>query len=160
MMYNIMFRIPNGIFEQYYEVVDSLYENENIGDTTNLITSSRTQCPNCIHGATSVYKTGGPIPFQLGVCPYCGGSNYINSETTEVIKLRTYTDKRKWIKVGNADIPDGSVQILGRITDLTKVMQASYMIFFPLSDWKYKLDSDPFPYGFGKKNFIAYCIKV
>lgn len=155
-----MFEIPNEIFDQYYEIVDSLYANPNIGDDTKLVRLTKTECPNCVPGSSSVYKTGGPIPFSLGVCPYCGGSNYIESETVDNIRLRTYTDKRKWLKIGNTDIPDGSVQILGKIQDLTKVMQASYMIFFPLSDWKYKLDSDPFPYGFGKRNFVAYCIKA
>lgn len=155
-----MFEIPNSLFDKYYEVVDSLYDNPNIGDETKLVTVTRTECPNCVPGSSSVYKPGGPIPFSIGICPYCGGSNYIESEATETIRVRTYADKRKWLKIGNVEVPDGSVQILAKISDLTKIKKCSYMIFFPLSDWKYKLDSDPFPYGFGKRNFVAYCIKI
>jgi hypothetical protein len=154
-----MFSIPNGIFNKYYEVVDALYENENIADRTSLVTTTKQACPNCIPGSTSVYKSGGPIPFDFGPCPYCGGSNEIVSTNEEIIYLRTYPNKRNWIKIGNVQVPDGAVQIIGKMTDLKKVKQADYMVFFSLSDWKYELDSDPFPFGFGTKEFVAYCIK-
>lgn len=153
------FSIPNTIFDIYNEAVDALYSNPNIADETKLVTVNTSECPNCIPGSSSIYKTGGPIPFTFGPCPYCGGKNEIVTETSETVYLRTYPNKRNWIKIGNIEAPDGAIQILAKMSDLTKIKQCSYMIFFPLSDWKYKLDSDPFPYGFSKKSFVAYCIK-
>lgn len=154
-----MFSIPSGIFDKYDEVVNSLYTTQEIADKTTLVTVSKQACPNCIPGSTSVYKPGGPIEFSLGPCPYCNGANEIESKTEQTVYLRTYPNKRNWIKIGNVEAPDGAVQIIGKMSDLTKVKQADYMVFFPLSDWAYKLDSDPFPFGFGKREFVAYCVK-
>lgn len=155
-----MINIPDSIFAKYYEAVDSLYACNHIADETTLVTETRSNCPNCIPGASSVYKTGGPIPFSIGPCPYCGGQNEIVSISNETIYLRTYPNKRNWIKIGNIEAPNGAVQIIGKIADLKKIQLCNYMIFFPSSDWKYKLDSDPFPFGFGKKQFVAYCVKL
>ena len=41
-------------------------------------------CPNCLYDAinresTGKYKTGGPIPFTRGRCPYCRGRGYLRT---------------------------------------------------------------------------------
>lgn len=154
-----MVSIPN-VFTKYLELVDSIYEEGNIAKPTTLYFSTKEECPNCVPGSTSIYKQGGPIQFNIGVCPYCGGKNFIETTTTESTNLRIYADRSKWLKVGNLEVDSVDVQIIGKMSDFTKIKQCNYMICYTFSDWKFKLNSEPFPHGFGSRQFVAYCKRV
>lgn len=153
--------IPNNIFDDYYKVVDELLANEYTSTSVVYYFQKKLACPNCLEGATNVYRPGGPIPFSVGVCPYCGGKNHVYEQTTSSgRRLRVYYNKKEWIQLGSIEFVDGMVQIRGYSSDIPTIKQCDKMKFFKDHDVFYKLNSTPFPYGFGERYFIAYCVKV
>jgi hypothetical protein len=55
-------------------------------------TDAQTDCPNCLYDSvnqesTGKYKTGGPIPFTVGRCPYCKGRGYLRTPRKKTIKV-------------------------------------------------------------------------
>ena len=56
-----------------------------LGRCVQVVTHTEVDCPNCYydiinHASTNKYYPGGPIPFTVGKCPYCGGKGTINTE--------------------------------------------------------------------------------
>ena len=50
-------------------------------------------------------------------------------EKTEDITLKVYWDNRSWIKVGkDIVVPDNSIQTIGYMTDLPKILRAKELI--------------------------------
>jgi len=153
--------IPDGFFDQYYQFVDELYTNNFISESVRLYYINRENCPNCIPGNPNKYKTGGPISFSFGPCPYCDGKNFIETETTETIKLRTYEYNRKKsnANVGNVTINSSELFLIGKIEDYPKLKKCDYFVLFSntqYGDWKFILDSEPLPFGFGSSQFKVY----
>lgn len=160
--------IDDGLFDDYYDAVDELITNNFIGKACSIYyPPSRDVCPNCTvvklaSGSSNQYKTGGPVPFTHGICPYCGGVGYKETESSESIRLRVYWNKRDWAKVApQIQVPEASVMTIGFLTDLTKCLQANYIILVTeqsgLEQYRFTLAGEPFPHGFGKdRYFIAY----
>lgn len=152
--------IPDGIFEQYYKFVDELYTNPHISEEATLYYVKRGNCSNCIPGHPNKYNGTGPISFNFGPCPVCNGKNYLDITTTEKIRLRLYDFKnREYTKEGNVAIDKFRQYVIGKIEDYTKLKQAEYFLFFSntgYGDWKFTLDSEPAPFGFGSSQFKAF----
>ena len=124
--------IPTGVFNVYNEAV-SLFERV----ATVIYPEKREECPNCYLDtmgtgtrSVSVYKAGGPAPFGRGMpCPWCDGKGYKAVETQEDIELRIYWEPKQWRDIGAAiDLPEGSIQIISKMTDLPKLDRAEYLI--------------------------------
>ena len=124
--------IPTGVFNVYNEAV-SLFERV----ATVIYPEKREECPNCYLDtmgtgtrSVSVYKAGGPAPFGRGMpCPWCDGKGYKAVETQEDIQLRIYWEPKQWRDIGAAiDLPEGSIQIISKMTDLPKLDRAEYLI--------------------------------
>jgi excinuclease UvrABC ATPase subunit len=157
--------IPEGIFDQYYEFVDELYTNNHISDKVKLFYLSKENCPNCIPGYPNKYNNVGSTPFSFGPCPVCNGQNYIQSTTEEEVKLRVYNvslRKKENINAGNTNFPNGEIQIIGKMENLSKITKADYFNIFSntqYDDFRYYLSSSPIPYGFGSSQFICYAAR-
>jgi len=124
--------IPTGVFNVYNEAV-SLFERV----ATVIYPETKEECPNCYLDtmgtrtrSVSVYKAGGPAPFGRGMpCPWCDGKGYKAVETQEDIELRIYWEPKQWRDIGAAiDLPEGSIQIISKMTDLPKLDRAEYLI--------------------------------
>lgn len=162
------FSIPSEIFALYKEACDELINNTNIGKQCTLYYHPTvTECPNCVFDSFSnksagVYKAGGPLPFTIGLCPWCNGEGLKETEVTENINLRLYWTRKDWIKTGvPVNIPDADLMTIGFIADMPKCQQALYIrIISEQSNygfWDFNLSSEPYPHGFGKQYyFIAF----
>ena len=158
--------IPSSVFDTYNEAV-LLFTRT----ATLVYPERREECPNCYmdtmgtrNRSVSVYKVGGPYPFERGMpCPYCNGKGYKAVETTEDITLRIYWDRKNWIDVGiPIDISDGSIQTIGYMTDLPKINKAKYLIpkydgIEKYDDMKYERSGMSYPQGF-KQNTTKYIV--
>ncbi len=89
-------------------------------------------CTNCHTNpqtgqSTGVYKTGGPIPFTTGVCPYCKGVGRIVQENTEDVVLGVIWEQKQFM---NTIVPvDGNqVQTICAAEYFTKLKRASQII--------------------------------
>lgn len=160
--------IPDELFDDYYEICNEFLNNDYIGKSCTVVyPAQKDVCPNCTvvklaSGSTNVYKSGGPYPFTVGLCPYCAGKGYSETETSEEIRLRVYWNKRDWKKISNnIQIPDAEVMTIGFIADMPKCQQASYVLMINEQSnrvaYRFTLAGEPFPHGFGKDHyFIAY----
>lgn len=153
--------IPEDFFNEYYEIVDELYTNDFVSEKIRLYYILKENCPNCIPGNPNKYKSGGSIPFSFGPCPFCDGKNYLETETTEEIKLRVYEYNRKKSNsnIGNVTVNSNELYVIGKIEDYPKLKKCDYFLIFSntlYGDWKFTLDSDPLPFGFGSSQFKTY----
>lgn len=160
--------IPDDLFDAYYEAVDEFITNDFIGKPCKVFyPPERLACDNCkvvklASGSSNQYKTGGPIPFTHGVCPYCGGIGYKETYVSDDIRLRIYWSKRDWSKLAlNVQIPEAEVMTIGFLTDITKCIRCQYIQLVSdqtaLAKYNFVLAGEPFPHGFGKdRYFVAY----
>ncbi len=113
-------------------------------------------CANCIG---NVWKTGGPMPYQQGMCPLCGGAGQRASVNTADIYLSIDwggsfgVNNRVWsslIRDGNTRLPDTLLQTRGFGSDLMKVRQCDSMTVIepgnPMMTWNFKLANEPYDY--------------
>jgi len=162
------FNIPSDIFDCYNDAVSQIFNRT----ATLVYPEKKEDCPNCIlstmgtrNRSVSIYKAGGPYPFELGMpCPYCGGKGYKAIEATDTVSLRMYWDRKNWVKTGSEiNIPAGSVQTVAYMTDLDKIKKCKYMI--PLYDGiqnyevnaRYEKMGSSFPQGFNQ-NSVKYVV--
>lgn len=156
--------IPNELFNIYRLWADEFIDNPNIGVNCTLHFNDKKQpCPNCVFDSfngrsSNKYKTGGPQLFSVGICPWCNGSGYFSSEYTEVIRLRTYWNKKDFIKFGNIQIPDGGAMIIGYLTDLPKLEKANFVSLVNeqqgYSKFNFNLSGSPTLHGFAKDRYF------
>ena len=164
--------IPQALYDKYNEICDD-FINLNFGQTCRLLyPPKRTACENCVYDtitqrSSGVYKNGGPVSFSFGICPWCDGVGFKETENTDDIKMRVYWERRSWIKINiPINIPDGMIQTIGFMTDVPKIKQAQVVIINPnlsgIQTWSYTLSADPVPHGLGpsKRYFIAYWKRV
>ncbi len=160
-------------FQQYFETVDSFLTSEFTSYLCELYYSPKIiSCTNCVfsgRGATNVYLTGGPVPFSFGNCPVCNGKGSKEEVVTDSIRLRIYWSRNNWIKgfkdgTKPFEYPEGTIQILGRMTEVPKIIKANKIIVNSTKQeyrkWEYKLDSEPFKHGFGNQYFVAFLSRL
>ena len=159
--------IPTGVFNVYNEAV-TLFERV----ATLVYPEKKEQCPNCYLDtlgtrtrSVSVYKTGGPYPFGRGMpCPYCDGRGYKGIEVEEDVNIRIYWEPRQWKDIGmSINLPEGSIQVISKMTDLPKLDKAKYLIpksYGNISNYhtmQFTKASAAYPQGF-KQNPEKYAV--
>lgn len=161
-----MVNIPDSVWALYRETADD-FINLNFGEDCVLVYPPlQTECPNCVvdligKKSASIYKSGGPEPFTNGmICPICNGEGFHNEEPTETIKLRVYWSPKDWVKTGTTlAIPDGSIQVIGFLYDLPKVMQSAYIKIVNKNDAylpnTFVRIREPFYHGFKKNRYFS-----
>jgi hypothetical protein len=100
--------------------------------------------------AGNVWLTGGPAPpGDVTTCPLCGGSGFRAKEVSETLKMGVAVHPKDFWKKPppNIQIPDGTIQTKGYLTDLPKLRAAERMQLQPELDavarWMYVRDDDP-----------------
>lgn len=127
----------------------------------------KTACPNCIAnpltGASSgKYKTGGPYPFTIGMCPYCNGAGFKETATTEAISFQVGWKVKDFLDIfkTNAvlDSPDSYVQIKGLLSDLPKFNKMNVVVinlpWEPSIRYTFKKKSEAIPSGIRQNKYF------
>lgn len=158
--------IPDSVFDAYQEGVDWMIDN--LGVNAKVVYPPiKEECPNCYMtslpgvGATNIYKPGGPYSFVGGICPLCNGEGFKEIETSEIIKIRTYFDKKSWNKVvPTIGIHNGDALLIGYLSDMPKLQNMSHIHLASdisgYSQKSYVLSTDIMPWGIKKRRYI-YC---
>ncbi len=156
--------IPSGIFTKYNEFGDAMISNFGVRCTL-VYPEKRVECTNCSPvtfggRSTSIYKTGGPVPFSTGmICPLCEGKGFHITENTEKIRLRVYWNRKQWVDVGfNADIPDNVIQTIGYMTDLPKIEKAKTLSVHETiagyGTMEFTREGESYPHGFKQDRYV------
>jgi hypothetical protein len=155
------FSLDSGLIDAHEDMCNFLIDGFP-GKTCRLIYEPKDlECPNCFLDndtgySTSIYKTGGPVPFtNYTMCPYCNGVGRLRVEETGDIRLRVYFDHRQFVKIQEAKniVLDGDIiQVIGYMTDLPKMQRAKEMIIDTQVEsyktYRFQPHSAPCPWGF------------
>jgi len=151
----------------YETVVDDIMSG--LGVNCELVyVPIRQSCANCIFDtlgqkSSNIYNGTGPEPFTDGLCPYCNGLGFKLQQVTETIKLRINWSPKPGQNGVPVIIPEGSIQIIGFLSDLPKVMRtASIKINSSQSDnhcWTYTVKSEPVTHGMGHKKQFSLLLE-
>lgn len=148
-------------------MIDALLENDalTVPCTLTYGGTKYTECPNCIFDAvtsksTNRYKSGGPVPFYQGPCPYCAGVGRIQlAPATETLYLMVVWDSKRWLLSDHAKTAEINAQTMSKITTYDNLKRCSKLTMnteitrYGVSD--FVRVGDPEPLGWGDDNFIV-----
>jgi len=118
--------VPQSVFDKYFEVIDSTFTI--FGVTCQLVFTEMEKID---------YDPDNNIPDHNSINIHHGGGGHIDRgeesyrevERLEDLVLKVYWNNKSWIEVGgNIKVPDGSIQTIGKMTDLPKVLRAKELI--------------------------------
>lgn len=124
--------LPSGIFDLYFDAVDYLLEEPNIGRDATLYYD--------IKQSRSSNYTENFLDPQVNV-------------KTETIKLRVYHSPKDWLTSSNIEFVDGRIQVLGYMADKNKLSRSTKV---EVDGNSYRLATTPLRHGFGTRYFIAF----
>lgn len=119
--------VPESVFNKYYEVIDSTFDI--FGVICQLVSVNKVE--------EIVYNPNNNIPEKNSINAHrVRGGDYErqNKIIREVeiltdIKLKVYWDQKSWIGITDGMVvPDGSIQTIGFMSDLEKVLKAKALI--------------------------------
>lgn len=133
----------------------------NFGITNNNI------CPNCIYDvnlkkSSGKYKTGGPIPFDLGkICPYCNGIGSYGLAHTSPAYLAIIWDYKKWINPPpSIENPEGYIQTICNkdyLGDIRRCKDMTVIYNSVGANPIFQLYGEPNPAGLGDNEYL-FCM--
>lgn len=164
-----MGKVPAKAFEVFEDFVDDFIADDFGTNCKLYFPPKRVPC-NCSNtnttpagGSTNVFDHGGPAPFNLGSCPLCGGDGYKEVAQTEIIKLRVYYRQRDFIKVANVNLQEGTIQVIGKNSDLPAFLRADEiepdLQMEGFQSGRYVRSGPVYPHGFKRRRyFLCYLI--
>lgn len=152
-----IFTLTNDIKQIAADAIDDLIDQ--LGKSCTLVYPPVwTVCANCVFDpvgdkSANRWVSGGPIPFQDGaVCPLCSGAGKRADENTEVITMLIANQPSHFFTKlpGSLQLPSGSIQTKGYLSDWPKVIRSKEMILqkgvFPTT-LRYVLKGEPIDVG-------------
>lgn len=119
--------VPESVFNKYYDVIDSTFDI--FGVNCQLVSINKVE--------EIVYTPNNNIPEKNSINAHrVRGGDYEREqkiikevEVLTDIKLKVYWDMKQWTNiVGNIQVPDGSIQTIGFMTDLPQILKAKALI--------------------------------
>jgi len=151
--------VPQSVFDKYFEVIDSTFTI--FGVTCQLvfiekieeISSSFDNFPT--HNSISAHRRGPGTPAFVREM-----SVFKEVEKKEDILLKVYWDSRSWVKTSsNIVVPDGSIQTIGKMPDLPKVLRSKELIVHKgISDYgelRFQRSGEHVPLGLKQDKYFA-----
>lgn len=152
----------------YTNAVNAMLASDGMTVLCTLVYPSKIEsCPNCeINPATKrsagIYKSGGPLPFDGGLCGYCSGEGKKETPQTEPVYLLIVWDYKEWMKAGfHVQNPAGYAMSLSNIDLLPKIKRAKEIILKSdievYTRHRFAREGEPNPLGccVGDEAFIA-----
>ena len=119
--------VPESVFDKYYDVIDSTFTI--FGVTCQLVSIDKVE--------EIVYTPTNNIPEKNSINAHRVRNGIYEREQKIIkevelltdIKLKVYWDMKQWINMtGTINVPDGSIQTIGFMTDLPQVLRAKALI--------------------------------
>ena len=149
--------IPSDVFAKYKEFADGMISN--FGITCQLIyTEKIEEISESVprpkqRRSLNVRDRGDSAGFARGT------KKYKTVENTEDITLRVYWNRKEWIKIGEMEVPDGSIQTIGYLSDLPKLNKAKALLVNKdpqgYEEYRFVKAAEPFPYGLKQDRYVV-----
>lgn len=127
--------ISSSFKQLFTNAIDELLSDTGLTVPCRLIYAGTKQtiCINCNFNAATgkssgQYKTGGPIPFSAGVCPYCRGTGKTIDEQTETLYCAVIWDSKQFLGKFPVDNPNEFVQTINKVTSYDEIKRANKII--------------------------------
>ena len=145
-----MISIPSGVYTKYREAADLMITE--FGQTCTLeystITTTTSSPDIKKRKVMNLKQSSAPSSFGRGE------ESYKNVVTTEDITMRVYWSKKDWVKVGDFEHPDNSIQTIGYLTDLKSVKRSNKMKIDNGEVFEFQLIGEPVPHGLLQDRYI------
>jgi hypothetical protein len=152
-----MVSIPSGVFTKYKEFADEMIAS--FGVNCDLIYTHQVEV---ITESVPTVKQRRSLNIQnrndsAGFSR--GTSTFKTTEASDTIKMRVYRNKKDFIKIGQIDVPDGAIQTISYLSDLTKVNRAIALVtdteLAGHDTFRYTRLGEPVPHGFKHDRYIV-----
>jgi len=120
--------IPQEVFDKYNEGID--YTIEAFGVTCQLISINKIEVITPAPVDNNIPEKNSINAHRIRGGDYERDHKIIKEvEVLTPVKLKVYADPKTWINVaGNIAVPDGTIQTVGYMSDLPKILEAKAMI--------------------------------
>lgn len=120
--------IPQSVFDKYNEGID--YTIEAFGVTCQLVSINKVEVVDPAPVNNNIPEKNSINAHRVRGGDYERQNKIIKEvEVLIPVKLKVYADPKTWINVaGNIAVPDGTIQTVGYMSDLPKILQAKAMI--------------------------------
>lgn len=120
--------IPQSVFDKYNEGID--YTIEAFGVTCQLVSINKVEVIDPAPVNNNIPEKNSINAHRVRGGDYERQNKIIKEvEVLIPVKLKVYADPKTWINVaGNIAVPDGTIQTVGYMSDLPKILQAKAMI--------------------------------
>ena len=142
-------RIPESVFQKYYDVIDSTI-NDIFGIDCTLV---------FVEQIEEIVDPDDNYPDNRGINPRRRtdgtrrGNKVIREvETTETVRLKVYWDRKDWRKVtSDIVLPETAIQTIFFDKDLERIMRAKHLIVHNAikdkKEYKFTMAGEPWPMG-------------
>jgi len=149
--------LPASILTDFNAAISAVLESNLVSSVTLYYPPKTQVCPNC-GGTRGTYISGGAIPFNGGLCPFCNGIGSIKTAAqSESLQGGLYRTPKEFSKIVPSHIsvnfPEGTVIFKTFASNLPKLMRAQYLIFSGQLEQKYIKFKESIPSGFGDSTF-------
>lgn len=151
-------RIPESVFEKYYDVIDSTI-TDIFGVDCELM---------FIEKVEEISNSFDNIPENKSINAHRrkadnykrGNKTFKEVEKLETIRLKVYWDSKSWVKAGgDIVIPDTGIQTIFFGTDLERIMRAKYLLvnntIKDKRQYKFTMFGEPFPMGLRQYRYFG-----
>lgn len=147
--------IPELVFTQYEAYVDAMIAD--FGIPCDLVYTDRVEVANQVLDHVKQRRTFGPTSTPGGFSK--GATSYKNVEATESITLRVYWTQRDWKKIGNFDLPDGSIVCIGYLDKFDEINKAKHLItntdLSSTAKFLFEKAGEPQPWGLKQRRYMV-----
>lgn len=151
--------IPQSVFDKYNEVIDATI-NDMFGLDCKLVSINKIEeivnIPN-----NNIPEKNSVNAHRNRGGDYERGQKIIKEvEVLTPVKLKVYWDPKQWIGVTDTiKVPDGSIQTIGFISDLPKILQAKALIVHDeirnVKELRYERYGEYTPTGFKNNRYFS-----
>lgn len=152
---NMSIQIPQSVFDKYYEVIDSTFDIFGVMCqlvSIDILEEINKNPNNNIPDKNSVNA------HRLRDGDYDRGNKTIKEiEVLTDIKLKVYWDPKQWIGVtGAIEVPDNSIQTIGFMSDLPRILEAKALIVQKdVKEMRFQRSGEHIPMGLKQSRYFA-----
>jgi hypothetical protein len=150
--------VPQSVFDKYFEVIDSTFDI--FGVTCQLVSIEKRE--------KIVYNPDNNLPDVNTINDHRRGGGdrdrgtvtIVETEVLTDIKLKVYWDKKQWTGITDAiQIPDGSIQTIGLMSNLANVLRAKELIVHSgikdVKEQRFVRNGEHIPLGLKQDRYFA-----
>jgi hypothetical protein len=150
--------ISPSVFEKYYELIDSTFDI--FGVTCQLVSIDILE-QTVVNPNNNIPDKNSINAHRLRDGNYDRGNKTVKEiETLTDIKLKVYWDAKQWINVAGAiQVPDNSIQTIGFMSDLPRVLEAKALLVHKdikdIKEIRFQRFGEHIPIGIKQNRYFA-----